>query len=282
MPITILVHGGAGEIAATSVSPRLVGCRAAAEAGYALLKQGGSALDAVQAAVIELEDNPLFNAGRGSVLNREGKVETDAAIMDGATLRAGAVAAVCGIRNPVKLARQVMEASPHVLLAGVGAYQFAIEHGIETCDPEALVVADQHAHWVKEHGTVGAVALDAQGHLAAATSTGGVFDKLPGRVGDSPLIGCGTYAGRYAAVSCTGPGENIIRTTLARYAAWRVEQGADASHAAETAIQFLARQTQGQAGIIVMDAAGRAGFARNSVHMPVCAISDDGRMRLEA
>ena len=272
MPIAILVHGGAGEIDAASVPARLSGCRAAAEAGYAVLRNRGSALDAVQAAVVALENNPLFNAGAGSTLNREGKVETDAAIMDGATIRAGAVAAVSGIRNPVKLARQVMDASPHVLLAGDGAYQFAKQHGIETCDPADLVVPEQRAHWEKDHGTVGAVALDAQGHLAAATSTGGVFDKLPGRVGDTPLVGCGTYADALAAVSCTGLGEYIIRTTLARHAAWWVEQGADASQAAAKAIQMLARQIQGQAGLIVMDATGRAGFAHNTVHMPVCVI----------
>jgi beta-aspartyl-peptidase (threonine type) len=272
MPIAILVHGGAGEIEAASLPARLSGCRDAAEAGYAVLKSTGRALDAVQAAVVALENNPLFNAGTGSTLNREGRVEADAAIMDGAALRAGAVAAVNGIRNPVKLARQVMDASPHVLLAGEGAYQFAKQHGIETCDPAELIVPEQRAHWEKDHGTVGAVALDTQGHLAAATSTGGVFNKLPGRVGDTPLIGCGTYAGAFAAVSCTGLGEYIIRTTLARYAAWLVEQGADASQAAEKAIRLLARQTQGQAGLIVMDAAGRAGFARSTAHMPVCAI----------
>ena len=282
MPIAILVHGGAGEIEATSVPERLSGCRAAAEAGYAVLNSGGRALDAVQAAVVALENNPLFNAGTGSTLNREGQVETDAAIMDGAALRAGAVAAVSGIRNPVKLARRVMEASPHVLLAGAGAYQFAKQHGIETCDPAALVVPEQRAHWEKEHGTVGAVALDVQGHLAAATSTGGVFDKLPGRVGDTPLIGCGTYADTFAAVSCTGLGEHIIRTTLARHAAWWVEQGLDASQAAEKAIQRLARQTRGQAGLIVMDASGRAGLARNTVHMPVCVIDAAGAVLMQA
>lgn len=282
MPISIIVHGGAGEIDAASVPARLAGCRAAAEAGYAVLKSGGRALDAVQAAVIALEDNPLFNAGTGSTLNRDGRVETDAAIMDGATLKAGAVAAVSGIRNPVKLARQVMEVSRHVLLAGEGAYQFAKQHGIKTCDPAELVVPEQRAHWEKEHGTVGAVALDAQGHLAAATSTGGVFDKLPGRVGDTPLIGCGTYADVHAAVSCTGLGENIIRTTLARHAAWLVEQGADAPRATEQAIQYLVRQTRGQAGLIVMDKAGRAGFARNTVHMPVCVMSSEAATLLRA
>lgn len=278
---SIIVHGGAGEIDAASVPSRLAGCRAAAEAGYAILKRNGSALDAVQAAVVELETNPLFNAGTGSTLNRDGKVETDAAIMDGATLRVGAIAAVSGIRNPVKLARKVMEASNHILLAGEGAYQFAEQQGIETCDPEALVVPTQRAHWEKEHGTVGAVALDAQGHLAAATSTGGVFDKLPGRVGDTSLVGCGTYADEYAAVSCTGLGEDIMRVTLARHAAYLVEQGAEAAAAARRAIVYFSGKARGEAGLILVDRSGRIGFARNSANMPVCAMTGDAGLVLE-
>ncbi|MGH8379162.1 MAG: isoaspartyl peptidase/L-asparaginase family protein [Gammaproteobacteria bacterium] len=282
MPLAIIVHGGAGEIATDSAATRLAGCRAAAEAGYAVLKQGGGALDAVQAAVIELENNPQFNAGTGSTLNREGKVETDAAIMDGASLRAGAVAAVSGIRNPIRLARKVMDASLHILLASEGAYRFAQQNGIETCDPEELIVAGQRSHWEKEHGTVGAVALDTHGHLAAATSTGGIFNKLPGRVGDTPLIGCGTYADTHAAVSCTGLGEDIIRMTLARHAAYLIDQGLDAAAAARQAIADFSAKTRGEAGLIVVDNRGRVGFARNSVHMPVCALSGDGRVRLEA
>ena len=275
MTFAIIVHGGAGKIDPEGVPVRLAGCRTAAAAGYAVLKANGKALDAVQAAVIELENNPLFNAGHGSTLNRDGSVETDAAIMDGATLRAGAVAAVCGVRNPVTLARAVMEASPHVLLVGAGAQHFAVQQGVELCDPRELVVPAQRAHWEKEHGTVGAVALDGQGHLAAATSTGGVFDKLAGRVGDSPLIGCGTYADGHAAVSCTGVGEDIIRTTLARHAAHLCEQGMEAAAAVRQAIAFFTDKTRGEAGLILMDSGGRASFARNSVHMPVCAMSSD-------
>lgn len=282
MTLSIIVHGGAGAIDPASMPARLAGCRAAAATGYAVLKSNGRALDAVQAAVVELEDNPLFNAGLGSTLNREGRVETDAAIMDGATLRAGAVAAVSGIRNPVKLARTVMEASPHVLLMGEGAYRFAKERGIELCNPGELVVPAQRAHWEKEHGTVGAVALDAQGHLAAATSTGGVFDKLPGRVGDSPLIGCGTYADGHAAVSCTGLGEDIMRTTLARHAAYLCAQGMEVTAAARAALAYFREKTRGEAGLILMDGGGHAGFARNSVHMPVCAMSGDGGTILES
>ncbi|MGA9853545.1 MAG: isoaspartyl peptidase/L-asparaginase [Gammaproteobacteria bacterium] len=282
MPFAIIVHGGAGAIAADSLDARKQGCREAAEAGYAILKRNGSALDAAQAAVVVLEDNPLFNAGTGSTLNRGGNVETDAAIMDGATLKAGAVAAVSGIRNPVILAREVMEAGPHILLAGSGAYDFAKQHGIETCNPAQLVVAAQRAHWEKEHGTVGAVALDAHGHLAAATSTGGIFHKLPGRVGDTPLIGCGTYANEYAAVSCTGLGEDIIRATLARHAAYLVEQGMDAETAARQAVAWFSDKTRSEAGLILVDRRGQASFARNTANMPVCALTVDGRMNLEA
>ncbi len=282
MSFAIIVHGGAGKIDPAGVSARLTGCRAAAAAGFAVLKNNRSALDAVQAAVVELENNPLFNAGLGSTLNRDGRVETDAAIMDGATLRAGAVAAVSGVRNPVKLARAVMEASPHVLLMGEGAQRFAGQHGVELCDPRELVVPAQRAHWEKEHGTVGAVALDGQGHLAAATSTGGVFDKLAGRVGDSPLIGCGTYANRHAAVSCTGLGEDIIRTTLARHAAYLCEQGMEAAAAARQALAFFTDKTRGEAGLILMDGGGRAGFARNSFHMPVCVLSSDAGVITES
>lgn len=281
MTCAIIVHGGAGKIEAASAPSRLAGCRAAAEAGYAVLKRNGRALDAVQAAVIALENNPLFNAGTGSTLNREGKVENDAAIMDGAMLKAGAVAAVSGVRNPVKLARKIMEASRHILLAGEGARRFAREHDIELCDPADLVVAAQRAHWEAEHGTVGAAAVDAHGHLAAATSTGGVFDKLPGRVGDTPLLGCGTYANEYAAVSCTGLGEDIIRVTLARHAAYLVERGAEAAKAARQAIAYCSGKTRGEAGLILVDRSGGIGFARNSVNMPICAMADDARVVLE-
>lgn len=282
MTFSIIVHGGAGEVPLDSLDARKQGCHIAAEAGAHILKRGGQALDAVQAAVEVLENNPLFNAGTGSTLNHEGRVETDAAIMDGAILKAGAVAAVSGIRNPIRLARAVMEHSPHILLAGEGAYRFAQQHGIETCDPSELVVPAQRSHWEKEHGTVGAVALDAEGRLAAATSTGGIFDKLPGRVGDTPLIGCGTYADANAAVSCTGSGEDIMRTTLARHAAYLVEQGLDATAAARQAIVYFAEQTHGDAGIILMSNRGVHGYARNSAHMPICALASGKELILDA
>lgn len=278
MIYSIIVHGGAGEIDPASLPERQAGCRKAAEAGYEVLKGGGSAVDAVVAAVVELENNPLFNAGFGSTLNSEGKVETDAAIMDGATLRAGGVAAVSGVRNPVKLAQAVMTQTPHVLLTGEGAMRVARENGIERCKPEDLIVPSQLEHWKRKYGTVGAVALDQGGRLAAATSTGGMFDKLPGRIGDTPLIGCGTYADDRAAVSCTGFGEDIIRTTLARSAAYLLEEEDVPMSAADVAIRYFVDRTDSEAGLILIDRKGRMGFARSTPHMPVCGLSSTGEI----
>src|SRR5262245_37248388 len=196
---SIIVHGGAGPIKDDSLPERLQGCEAATRAGWTILQQGGSSLDAVEAAVGVLEDNPLFNAGTGSTLNSLGKVEMDAAIMEGRSLRAGGVAAISGIKNPIKLARRVMEDGRHVLLAGEGASLFARQIGFPECPPETLIVEREQRRWNSTHGTVGAVAFDVKGDLAAATSTGGIFNKLPGRVGDSPLIGCGNYADEWGA-----------------------------------------------------------------------------------
>ncbi|MDE2234948.1 MAG: isoaspartyl peptidase/L-asparaginase [Gammaproteobacteria bacterium] len=282
MTFTIIVHGGAGAVDPSSLETRRQGCLAAAQAGLRILAAGGLALDAVQAAVVALEDNPLFNAGTGSTLNREGLVETDAAIMDGSNLRAGAVAAVSGIHNPIQLARAVMEHSPHVLLAGEGAYVFAKHHGVATCNPDELIVPAQRNHWHEKHGTVGAVALDTHGRLASATSTGGVFDKLPGRIGDTPLIGCGTYANLQAAVSCTGLGEDITRTTLARHAAYLVEQGMMVAEAAARAISEFSAATGSEAGLILVDRSGRTAHARNTSNMPVCAMHADGHTDLQS
>ena len=190
----IIVHGGAGRIRDEELPQRLEGCKQAALAGWEILKQGGSALDAAEAAVVVLEDNPLFNAGTGSTLNSLGKVEMDAAIMEGNTLSAGAVAAVQGIKNPIKLARRVMEDGRHVLLVCEGALLFARQIAFPECSPDMLIVEAERKRWEEKHGTVGCVALDRAGKVAVATSTGGIFNKLPGRVGDSPLLGCGTYA----------------------------------------------------------------------------------------
>lgn len=271
---SIIVHGGAGPIKDDSLPARLEGCKDAALAGWEILQRGGSALDAVEAAVVVLEDNPLFNAGTGSTLNSLGRVEMDAAIMEGRSLRAGAVAAVSGIKNPIKLARRVMEDGRHVLLAGDGASLFARQIGFPECDPNSLVVEREKKRWESKHGTVGCVAFDAKGELAVATSTGGIFDKLPGRIGDSPLIGCGTYADDYGAASCTGHGEAIIRVLLAKRAVEFLKEGNAAQIAAELAVATLEDERIGATGgIILIDRWGKVGYARNTTHMPVCLIS---------
>jgi beta-aspartyl-peptidase (threonine type) len=269
----IIVHGGAGSIKDDSLPGRLEGCRAAAFAGWQMLKAAGPALAAVEAAAVVLEDNPLFNAGTGSTLNTLGKVEMDAAIMEGDSLRAGAVAALTGIRNPIKLARRVLEDGRHVMLAGDGALLFAREIGFPECSPESLIVERERTRWESKHGTVGCVAFDANGRLAVATSTGGIFKKLPGRVGDSPLIGCGTYADDYGAVSCTGHGEAIIRVVLAKATVDMLSSGAHSQSAAQQAMELLAVKTQSSGGLILIDRHGKIGHARNTMHMPVCAIT---------
>jgi beta-aspartyl-peptidase (threonine type) len=238
-----------------------------------MLRAGGNSLDAAEAAVIVLEDNPLFNAGTGSTLNSLGEVEMDAAIMDGDGLRAGAVAAVTGIKNPIGLARRVLEDGRHVLIAGDGAVLFARAIGFPQCAPASLIVASEKQRWDSKHGTVGCVAFDQNGKLAAATSTGGVFNKLPGRVGDSPLIGCGTYANKVGAVSCTGYGEAIIRITMAREAVQLLQNGSEPSEASGLALANLAELTGSSAGLILIDSHGRVGYARNTTHMPVCYVT---------
>jgi beta-aspartyl-peptidase (threonine type) len=274
---SIIVHGGAGPIRDDSLLARLEGCKAAALAGWEILDQGGLATDAAEAAVVVLEDNPIFNAGTGSTLNSLGTVEMDAAIMEGHSLRAGSVAAVARIKNPIKLARRIIDDGRHLMLAGEGALMFAREIGFPECPPEALIVDREKQRWENKHGTVGCVALDSNGELAVATSTGGMFDKLPGRVGDSPLIGCGTYADDYGAASCTGHGEAIIRTVLAKSAVDLLKAGVDRQSAAEQAVALLAEKTGGTGGLILIDRQGKIGYARNTTHMPVCWITNSGQ-----
>jgi L-asparaginase / beta-aspartyl-peptidase len=279
MPIAITVHGGAGPIrAGQEREPRREGCRRAALAGWAVLQKAGTALDAVEAAVAALEDDPLFNAGTGSTLGREGGVEMDASIMDGAGLRAGAVAVLRHMRNPVRVARRVLEDGRHVLLAGEGALAFARAVGFIECAEADLITPWQQRRWQDEHGTVGAVALDDQGRLAAATSTGGMFGKLPGRIGDSALIGCGTYANGHGAASCTGTGESIIRSVLAKTAIDLLREGRSPAGAAREAVARLEGDTGGEAGIILIDAAGRIGHAHNAPCMTLALIRPDGQM----
>jgi len=254
---TLLVHGGVGPYEAEYEDVRRAGLARAAEAARELLEAGAAALDAVVRAVAVLEDDPAFNAGRGSVLNAEGAVETDAAVMDGASGRAGAVAAVRGVVHPIALAREVLEDGRAVLLAGPGAERFAEEQGLERCDPEALIVEAQRAVLDRRHrGTVGAVARDRDGRLAAATSTGGLSGKLPGRVGDTPLVGCGTFADRRVAVSTTGDGESVVRLVLAHRIALRYEERRDLATVVRDAVDLFRETQPGILGVIAVSAAG--------------------------
>jgi beta-aspartyl-peptidase (threonine type) len=265
----IAVHGGCGNPAAGVLRDE-PSYRAAIDdalrTGSDVLEAGGSALDAVQLAVEILEDCPLLNAGRGSVLTTEGTVEMDASVTWGADLSAGAVAAVSGVRHPVALARVVMERTPHVLMAGEGAERLAEEHGLEQCDPDWFVTAHQRERWMAAKGTVGAVALDGDSHLAAATSTGGVRGQLPGRVGDSPLIGAGTYAeDGVCAVSATGDGELITRTTLAaEVAALMRHKHLTLEDACNEALRQRIAPLRGDAGLIAVDPEGNVSMPFNT------------------
>jgi beta-aspartyl-peptidase (threonine type) len=288
----IIVHGGAGDRpdvsgASPSGAERLEGVRRACAAGAEVLRQGGAALDAVETAVRILEDDPSFNAGTGATLTAAGDAELDASIMDGETLRCGAVAVVKDVRNPVSLARAVMERTHHVMLAGPAASAFAREVGIPAVENALLVTPHQRERWEAARrgaagtrtGTVGAVARDARGHLAAATSTGGMSMKLPGRVGDTPLVGCGTYADdRLAAVSCTGHGERIIQLTLARHAADLVGAGKSAFEAAREAAGLLTARVSGEGGLIVVGPQGEVGFAHNTPAMARAWTDADGKI----
>ena len=277
----IIVHGGAG--ADSSQAPEFrQGVRAAVLAGWRVLAEGGTALDAVESAVRALEDDPRFNAGRGSVLNRDGTIEMDASIMEGDRLQCGAVAALVGVANPVTVARRVLESRRHVLLVGDGALGFSRSVGIPECDPASLVTDRQrkrHAELARKPippggGTVGAVALDRNGTTAAATSTGGTPGKLPGRVGDSALIGCGTYAdSSLGGVSCTGDGEAIIRVVLGHRALRYLKDADDPDYAAKVAVDLLVEEGGGQGGLILIDWRGRPGYATSTRLMPVAIMS---------
>ena len=277
----IIVHGGAG--ADSSQAPEFrQGVRAAVLAGWRVLAEGGTALDAVESAVRALEDDPRFNAGRGSVLNRDGAIEMDASIMEGDRLQCGAVAALVGVANPVTVARRVLESRRHALLVGDGALAFARSVGIPECDPASLVTDRQRKRHVElarkpippGGGTVGAVALDRNGTTAAATSTGGTPGKLPGRVGDSALIGCGTYAdSSLGGVSCTGDGEAIIRVVLAHRALRYLKDADDPDYAAKVAVDLLVEEGGGQGGLILIDWRGRPGYATSTRLMPVAIMS---------
>lgn len=263
------------------------GIRNALAAGWKVLQQGGSALDAVEDAVAVLEEDDTFDAGKGSFLTRDGRVQMDALIMDGATLRAGGVGAVERVRSAIRLSRLVLEKSPHVYFVAEGAERFAQEHGMELIDNRELVIEREvirlrefkakiaaggvdttFAGSDSSHDTVGAVAMDINGAIAGATSTGGTLNKEPGRVGDSSLIGCGCYADNLtAAASCTGWGEPIMKLVLAKSAADQVGAGKDPQGAAEASIAKLKLRLNGHGGIIVLDAKGRYGIAHNTPRM---------------
>ena len=275
MATAIIVHGGAG--AWSNVDDRLDearrACLEAAEAGRAVLVRGGSALDAVEAAVIILEDCPVLDAGRGSYPNTDGVVEMDALLMDGRDLGLGALAAVQRVRRPISRARRVMEDSGHHFLVGTGAEAVADSVGFPRCDLDELLVAgDEHRNEPEPAAigdTVGAVARDAHGNVAAATSTGGTRHKRPGRVGDSPLVGSGAYADNWtAAVSATGYGEALLRVVISKRVCDLVAAGLSASAACAAAIRLLEERTGGDGGLIAVDARGQVGFAFNTGAMP--------------
>jgi L-asparaginase / beta-aspartyl-peptidase len=287
---SLIVHGGAWDIPDEAVDACKSGCHRALTAGWSILSAGGSALDAVEAAIIVLEDDPVFDSGFGSHLNLDGNVECDAIVMDGATLRAGSVAALRHIRNPIRLARKVLENCPHMMLVAEGAERFAQSQGLPLCAPEELISEaereawqhckqDQHAaehHRGHEQGTVGAVAIDRHGALFAATSTGGTCCKLPGRVGDSPLIGCGCYADSEAGgVSATGYGEAIMKVVLSKTATDYLRHYDAQKSAAET-LALFSKRTRATAGLILLDRHGNPGFAFNTPRMAHAYVAPDG------
>jgi beta-aspartyl-peptidase (threonine type) len=277
---SLVLHGGAGTQDPTQREARELGLRRAFDVGWQILQQHGSALDAVAQAVVELENHPAFNAGVGACLTEDGTVELDASLMEGTTLQVGAVGAVRTVRNPILLAKAVMESRRHVFLVGAGAERFARENGFPIAQQDDLITPRRLQHWQRSKqsslGTVGAVARDRSGHLAAATSTGGMTNKLSGRIGDSAIIGAGTYADdALGAASATGNGESIIRTTLTRTAVEWLRDGRDPQWAASQAIALSEKRTQSEAGIIMIDALGRIGYAHNAPAMSVAFLSGD-------
>jgi beta-aspartyl-peptidase (threonine type) len=263
------------------------------DAGWAILGRGGAAIDAVEAAVVVMEDDPSFDAGTGAHLNYDGHVELDAIVMDGETLKAGAVASVGCVRNPIRLARRVLEGSPHMMLVGPGAEQFAREEQVPLCDEDELIVERERRAWRAyvdtgfdpdfgrelAQGTVGAVARDVRGSIVAATSTGGTLGKHAGRVGDSPLIGCGCYADRMAGgVSTTGEGEKIMRIVMAKAAVDAMRAGATPVAAAEASLRLLRERTNGVGGLIALDASGAPGYAFTTPAMVVGYVGADDQM----
>lgn len=277
--IAIIVHGGAGrwDRRADFLDEAMLACEEAAAVGQALLLAGRSALDAIEAAVHVLENCPVLDAGVGSYPNSSGEVEMDAIIMDGATLESGAVGAVQRVRHPVSLARLVMEKTAHSFFVGEGASMLADEMGFERCSADSLISTINPASAPELSDTVGAVAIDCDGNLAVATSTGGTRDKMPGRVGDSPLIGCGAYADNESgAASATGHGESFMKIIASARVCDAIVTGLDAQQACEATIELLQRRTTGTGGLIAVDRLGRVGAAYNTQAMPhAYAVGDE-------
>jgi beta-aspartyl-peptidase (threonine type) len=331
MKPSFIIHGGAWAIPDDAVEDCRKGIQRALEVGWSILSSGGPAMDAVEAAIVVLEDDETFDAGVGAHLNAAGHVQLDAIVMDGATLKAGAVAAVERIHNPIRLARKVLEKSEHMMLVGDGAERFAASHGIPLCEPDALVIERERVAWSRcigsahaaehhlghESGTVGAVALDRSGHLVAGTSTGGTCCKLPGRVGDSPLIGCGCYADAEAGgISCTGHGEGIMKVVMAKMAAdllgssdsagsssrkrrvnvksargaasSKLSSAATPSEASQATAQFvadacvrkLAHRAHTTGGLILLDRDGNPAAAFNTPRMAYGFVDPQGRFQV--
>jgi beta-aspartyl-peptidase (threonine type) len=307
---TIVIHGGAGTIVKEHMTPELEeaymeGLQAGVEAGYGVLQEGGSAVNAVKAAIVVMEDNVLFNAGRGAVFTKKGVQEMDAAIMNGATLEAGAVAGVRNVRNPIMLATEVMLHSNHVFLSGKGANDFAIKQGVKLEPDEYFFSQFRYDQWKsirdsdaysldhthqrleemmrdKKFGTVGAVACDFEGNIAAATSTGGMTNKKYGRIGDSPIIGIGTYANnKTCAISCTGHGEPFIRAVAAHDVSCLMEyKGLSLHEAMDIVVNDKLLKLDGEGGMIGVDAQGNHAMVLNSAGMYRGYRSSDGNSKI--
>ncbi|XP_076598595.1 isoaspartyl peptidase/L-asparaginase [Chaetodon auriga] len=292
MSAVVVVHGGAWAIPDKLAKASVDGVKAAAREGSSVLKTGGSALDAVEAAVRSMEDNTVFNAGHGAALNADGEVELDAIIMDGRTLASGAVSSVKNIANPVSLARAVMEKTAHVMLTSKGANLFAESIGVVTVPTDTLVTEYEKKEWEKHknyiagvmedfnsqwaHDTVGAVAVDCAGNVACATSTGGIRNKMVGRVGDSPIVGAGGYADNCSgAVSCTGHGESILKVTLARLILSHVEQGKSVADSSQLSLQYMADRVRGAGGSIVVCPSGQWAATFTTERMAWAAVDHD-------
>ena len=299
MTVALIAHGGAGAWRPGSEEDAVAGMRAAVEAGRAVLRGGGSALDAVCATVVALEDNPIFNAGTGAVLNFDGDCELDACVMESRGARVGAVAALPRVKNPVLVARKVMDETDHVMLAGEGALRFARAMGFGDHDPitparradweDKRARMDQllrgnalrMRHFLREHpeyagGTVGAAAVDSHGVLAAATSTGGVTLKLAGRVGDSPIAGAGNYASPHIAASATGTGEFVMRSLATRAISEAVEAGAPLERAMRASLEAMGRDFDADVGLIAVDRAGLPLAMHRTRDMPHAFFAGDG------